>query len=174
VTPALPLSSSTTAQQLTATLSLSPGSTYHYRLVASNLLATVDGADQAFTIPPEPPLLRVLKHARLASLLRHGLRLRVSDSSRALIAVKLQVDAESARAAHLIPPKSKRKAKVTIGSLRVTVAANRGKTVTVKFAGAARRNLARLGRIKLTISATASTPNGVAGSPTSIAARIVR
>jgi hypothetical protein len=174
VTPTLPLSSSTTAQLLAATLSLSPGTTYHYRLVASNLAATVYGADRAFTIPPESPLLRLLKHGRLASVLRRGLRLRVSDTSRAIINVRLLVDPQTARAAHLISGKRRRKTKVTVGRLRVRVAANHRKTVTVKFSGPARGRLARLDRLRLTISATASTLTGVAGSPTNITARIQR
>jgi hypothetical protein len=173
-TPTLPLGSSSTAQALSATLSLSPGTTYHYRLVASNLVGTVYGADQVFTIPPEAPALRLLKHGRLASLLRRGLRVHVSESSRAIIEIKLLVDAQTARAAHLIPTHSRRKAKVIVGSLSVTLAANRGKTVTVKFRGSARSKLARLGRLKLTLIATPRTLNGVAGEPTSVTATVVR
>jgi hypothetical protein len=174
VTPTLPLSSSANAQQLAATLSLPPGASYHYRMVASNLAATINGTDQVFTIAPESPLLKLLKHGRLSSVLRHGLRLRVSGTSPGVITVKLRVDAQTARAAHLIPARSKRKTKVTVGSIRVTVAANRWKTVTVKFGKGAKHNLAALGRVKLTIVGTPLTFTGSAGSPTSIAASIRR
>jgi hypothetical protein len=173
-TPALPLSSSSTAQALAATLSLAPGTTYHYRLVASNLAGTSYGADQVFTIPPEAPTIKLLRHGRLAALLRRGLRVRVSESSREIIRVKLLVNAQTARAAHLIPVHSKRRAMVTVGSARVTVAANHGKTVTVSFGPAARRKLARLGRLRLTLTATPATLNGLAGEATSVTATVVR
>jgi hypothetical protein len=173
-TPALPLSSSGRAQLVAATLSLAPGTTYHYRLVASNLAGTSYGGDQVFTIPPEAPTIKLLRHGRLAALLRRGLRVRVSETSPASIQLKLLVNAQTARAAHLIPVHSRRRAMVTVGSARVTVAANRGKTVTVRFGPAARRKLARLGRLRLTLTATPSTLNGVAGEATSLTATVVR
>jgi len=173
-TPTLPLGSSTSAQLLAATLSLSPGTTYHYRLVASNLAGTVYGADRLFTVPPEAPTIKLLRHGRLAALLRRGLRARVSDTSPAIIRVKVLVDARTARAARLIPAHSRRGAKVTVGSARVTVAANHGKTVTVKFGSAAKRKLAKLGRLKLTLTATPSTLNGVAGEATSVTTTVAR
>jgi hypothetical protein len=168
VTPTFQLSSTTNPQLLAATLSLAPG-TYHYRIVATNLAATAYGADQAFTIPPESPLLRMPRHGRLRSVLKRGLRLRLADSSPATILVKLQVDPSTARATHLIPARSKRKTKVTVGSLRVSVAANRFKTVTVRLTGAARHRLAALRRLKLTVSATAIA-EGVASLPTRMTA----
>ena len=174
VTPTLPLSSSTSPQLLASTLSLAAGITYHYRLVASNLLGTVNGADQVFTIPPEPALLRLLRHGHLASVLQHGLRVRVSDSSLAVVTLKLRVDAAAARATHLISSRSRRKTKVTVGTLRVTVAANHGRTVTIHFGGAAKHNLAALGRLKVTVLATVSTANGVAGDATAVKASIRR
>jgi hypothetical protein len=155
-------------------LSLLAGTTYHYRIVASNLAGTVYGAGQVFTIPPEAPTLRLLKHGRLASVLRRGLRLRVSETSPASIQLKLLVDARTARAAHLISTHSRRRAKVIVGSARVTVPANRGKTVTVRFGAAARSKLVKLGQLKLTLIATPRTLNGVAGEETSITARVAR
>jgi hypothetical protein len=174
VTPTLPLSSATTTQLLTSTLSLAAGTTYHYRLVATNLIGTVNGADKVFTVPPEPALLRLLRHGRLASVLQHGLRVRVSDSSPAVITLKLRVDATVARATHLISSRSKRKAKVTVGTVRVTVTANHGRNVTIRFGGAAKHNLAALGRLKLSILATVSTPNGVAGEASATKASVRR
>jgi len=163
VTPTLPLASNTLAQQLTSTLSLVPGATYHYRLAATNLQATVNGADHVFTIPPEAPLVRVLKHGRLASVLRRGLKLRLSDTAHVVVKLKLVVGAGAARSAHLISKKSKSKKQVTVGSARVTLAANHGKTVRISFGAVARRKLAGLRRLTLTIKATPSTLGGVAG-----------
>jgi hypothetical protein len=174
VTPTLPLGSSTKPQLLGTTLSLAPGTTYHYRIVATNLVATVIGADQVFTIPPESPLLSVVKHGHLKSVLKRGLRLRISDTAPTKIDLKLWIGASAARASHLIPRKSKRKTKVAVGSISVSVAANHGKVVTIKFSAAARRKLASLHRLKLTIGATVSTANGVAGVPTDITATIRR
>jgi archaellum component FlaF (FlaF/FlaG flagellin family) len=160
VTPTLPLASNTLPQALTSTLSLPAGATYHYRLV--------------FTIPPEAPRVRVLKHGRLASVLRHGLRLRLSDASQVVIKVRLLVDAQVARSAHLISAKDKRKRKVAVASARVTVAANRGKTVRIRFSARTRRKLAKLGRLRLTINATPSTLSGVVGEAAIVSARIRR
>jgi hypothetical protein len=42
---------------------LSPGTTYHYRLVATNSHGTVNGADAAFTTPAPPPPARVVDQA---------------------------------------------------------------------------------------------------------------
>jgi hypothetical protein len=173
-TPSLPLSSSSSAQLLAATLSLSPGTTYHYRLVASNLAGTSYGADLLFTIPPEAPTLRLLRHGRLASLLRRGLRLKVSETSPASIQLKLLVDAQTARTARLISAHSRSRAAVTVGSARVTVAADHAKTVTVRSGAGARHKLARLGRLKLKLIATPRTLNGVVGEAASVTATVVR
>jgi hypothetical protein len=174
VTPTLPLSSSTSPQLLASTLSLAAGTIYHYRLVASNLLGTVNGADRAFTIPPEPALLRLLRHGRLATVLQRGLRVRVRDSSPAVVTLKLRVDAAVARATHLVSSRSRRKTKLTVGTLRVTLAANHGRTVTIRFGDVAKHALAVLGRLKVTILATVSTANGVAGEATAVRASIRR
>jgi hypothetical protein len=171
-TPTLQLGSSTSPQQLAATLSLSAGATYHYRIVATNLVGTALGGDQVFTVPPEAPLLRALEHGRLTSVLEHGLRLRVSDTAPSTIDLKLLVNSATARATHLTS--SKRRAKVAVGNIRVSVAANHGRTVTVELDAAARRRLASLGRLRLTVSATASTANGVAGAPTRLTVKLRR
>jgi hypothetical protein len=173
-TPDLPLSSSFTKQVISATLSLEPGATYHYRLVAHNLAGTVYGADQAFTIPPEEPTLVVLKHGRLASVLKHGLRLRVGDTSAAIINVKLLIDAHTARAAHLAARKGKQKGPLVVGTARVTLTAAGAKTITITFGHNAKRKLGALAGLKLTIVATPSTSRGVAGNPTEITAKIRR
>lgn len=48
----------TEAQQLTFTLtSLLPGTTYHYRITATNEDGTVNGTDQTFTTPGFPPII---------------------------------------------------------------------------------------------------------------------
>src|SRR5277367_3443903 len=47
--------SGTSAASVSARVSdLTPGTTYHFRLVASNSAGTTDGADQSFTTPASP------------------------------------------------------------------------------------------------------------------------
>jgi hypothetical protein len=169
-TPALPLSSSFSAQVLAATLSLPPGR-YHFRLVAVNLAGTSYGGDEAFAIPPESPLVRLLKHGHLASVLKHGLRVQVSDPDGAstVIRVRLLIDAATARAARLASTKGKSKKKVLVGSARVVTTATGVDTVTVHFTSAARRRLAGVGHFKLTVTATPATPSGVLGEVTTLA-----
>lgn len=170
VTPKLPLSSSFNPQLLGTTLLLAPGR-YHYRIVAQNLAGTVAGADQKFVIAPEGPLLRLLKHGHLASVLAHGLRLRLSESSPVIVTVKLQIDAAAARAAHLASTKTKRNAKVTVGSARV-VLGTATKTIAVHFAANARHKLEGLKHLKLAIVATPSTRDGVVGEVARITAAL--
>ncbi len=55
VTPSNDAGSGSTTQQAAATLAgLSPGTTYHYRLVATNSLGTTDGGDRTFTTAAPP------------------------------------------------------------------------------------------------------------------------
>jgi FG-GAP-like repeat len=170
VTPKLPLSSSFSAQLLSATLLLAPGR-YHYRIVAQNLAGTVYGSDQKFAIAPEGPLLRLLKHGHLAAVLARGLRLRLSEGSPVIVTVKLQIAAATARAAHLASSKTKRNAKVTVGSARVVLGAA-AKTITLHFSANARRKLAGLRHLKLAIVATPSTHDGVVGEIARITASL--
>jgi hypothetical protein len=172
-TPTLPLNSSSSL--LAATLSLTPGTTYHYRLVASNLVGTVHGEDQVFTIPPEEPTLALARrHLRLRWVLKHGLPLRVNETSPSVVTVKLSVDAKTAHAAHLAAHKRHRKHAVTIGAARVHLNGSAAKTITVKIGPRAAAQLAHLKRLKLTIQGTASTLTGVTGSPSEITVKLRR
>jgi FG-GAP-like repeat/FG-GAP repeat/Abnormal spindle-like microcephaly-assoc'd, ASPM-SPD-2-Hydin len=177
VTPSLLLASSSLLQFFGVSIALTPGATYHYRIVASNLVGTVAGADQVFTIPPDPPLLALVRrHGRLhlASVLKHGLPLRVGDSSTSTITLKISVDASTARSAHLISKKRKSKARVTIGTAKIKVRGSATRTFKAQITAKLRRRLAALGQLKLAIDATASTPTGVVGSPTKITVNLRR
>ncbi len=56
-TPAGSLAAGVSAQSVSATLSsLAPGTTYHYRLVATNSAGTTDGPDETFTTAPLPAI----------------------------------------------------------------------------------------------------------------------
>ena len=175
VTTTLPLASSSSPQLFASTVALQPGVTYHYRIVASNLVGTVAGADQVFTLPPNEPFL-ALRHGRLhlASVLRGGLPLRVGDPSAATITITVYVDAKTAHLARLISRKQKSKAHVAIGSAKVKVRGTATKAVLVKIQAKLRRRLAALGQLKLLIKATGSTSNGVVGSPTQISLNLQR
>ena len=175
VTTTLPLASSSSPQVFGSTVALRPGVTYHYRIVASNLVGTVAGADQVFTLPPDEPFL-ARRHGRLhlASVLRRGLPLRVGDPSAATITITVYVDAKTAHLARLISPKQKSKAHVAIGSAKVKVRGTATTAVLVKIQAKLRRRLAALGQLKLLIKATGSTSNGVVGSPTQISLNLQR
>jgi hypothetical protein len=174
-TPTLPLSSSTSPQLLAATLSLAPGATYHYRIVASNLVGTVHGGDQVFTIPPEEPTLALARrHLRLGWVLKHGLPLRVGETSPSVVRLKLSIDAKTAHSAHLAAHKRSRKHAVTIGAARVRLNGSSAKTITVKISAAAAKRLVHLKRLKLTVEGTASTFTGVTGSPSELTVKLRR
>jgi hypothetical protein len=175
VTPTLPLASSNSSQLFASTVALQPGVTYHYRIVASNLVGTVAGADQSFTLPPDEPFL-ARRHGRLhlASVLRGGLPLRVGDPSAATITITVYVDAKTAHLAHLASPRQKSKAHVAIGRLTVKVRGAATKAVLVKIQAKLRRRLAALGQLKLLIKATGSTSDGAVGSPTQISLNLQR
>jgi hypothetical protein len=177
VSPSLLLASSSLPQLFGLSVALTPGATYHYRIVASNLVGTVAGGDQVFTIPPDPPLLALVRRhgrLRLASVLKHGLPLRVGDSSTSTITVRVSVDASTARSAHLISKKRKSKARVTIGTAKIKVRGSATRTFKAQITAKLRRRLAALGQLKLAIDATASTPTGVVGSPTEITVNLRR
>jgi len=114
----------------------------------------------------------VLRHGRLRAVLRRGLRLRVSDTSPARVKIRIAVGARVARTAHLIA--GKRKGNVVVATARVSVSGIKGKTVIVHFSRAARRRLAGLKRLSLSIVGTASTPSGVNSEPASVAAKLRR
>jgi VCBS repeat protein len=171
-TPALELKSEFTPQLVAASVPLTPGTTYHYRLVATNLAGTVFGRDQTFTVPPEAPLLKVLRHGRLRGVLRHGLRLRVLEPSQANVTLTIFLDARTARAAHLVG--SKHRSRVAIGKLRVSLKAATVKRVRLTFTHSAKRHLAGMSRLRLTIEGTPVAPNGVLGEPTDVRVQLKR
>jgi hypothetical protein len=132
----------------------------------------VSGRDQVFTVPPEAPLLKVLRGGRLGAVLRHGLRLRVLEPSSGTVALKIFLDARTARAAHLVGRKSR--SRVAIGTLRASLTASVAKRVTLRFTRSARRHLAGMHRLRLTVEGTASTSNGVAGEPANVTVQLKR
>jgi hypothetical protein len=57
-TPAQSAGSDYAVHAESATISgLAPGTTYHYRIVATNAIGTSDGADMTFTTAPRPPVI---------------------------------------------------------------------------------------------------------------------
>jgi hypothetical protein len=54
-TPAKSAGSGTKAVPVNASVSLSPGTKYHFRVTADNLIGTRSGTDHTFTTPKEPP-----------------------------------------------------------------------------------------------------------------------
>jgi hypothetical protein len=167
VTSQASLKSEFSPQLLSASAALRSGVSYHFRLVASNLAGTTYGRDSVFTIPPGQPLLTVLKHGSLRSVLRHGLRVRVLDVADSTIEIKASLDAGSARSAHLARRKrgSHVARKVVIATTRIGVSRFVPKAVTLWFAPSIRKRLAALKQLGLTIEATAEGPFATESRP---------
>jgi hypothetical protein len=160
------LSSATAQQTPAATIPVEPGQLYHYQLVVSNVAGTVYGGDTTFATPPDAPAFNEPAGGtvRLKSVLAHGLRYRVRDSSSATVAVRVLVSVALARADHIPVSPAKGATHVSIARTTVQLNGTAPKTFTVKFAGAIARALAKVGSLPVALQGFA-TANGVTGSP---------
>ena len=152
---------------------LLPGTTYHYRVVATNGGGTANGADQTFTTtpplptPPPPPdttgptspppgqppsgsaVLRWAGSSNTVKVRAGKARIKLTCTAPANTACKgtLKLTARIKTAAN-------RKAKrVTVGKVSYTLPAGSTKTVEVALTRTARRALARSGRLRATVLA---------------------
>jgi FG-GAP-like repeat len=167
--PTPPLSSRLGPQPLSATIPVAPGTTYHYRIVATNLAGKAAGADQVFSTPPDPPrVTSAVGHRHLRAVLRGGLPLLVSDTSPATVRITVSAGTRTARAA----PSGV--APVVVGSVQVRVTGAGTSAIHVRFGVAARRALGRLRRLALTVDASAVSTAGVPGAGTEIGIRLRR
>src|SRR5207247_8463337 len=87
VTPNATLGASTSLQAVTASITgLTPGTAYHFRLVATNAAGASNGSDQAFTtvapvtVDRTPPRVRALASAGVRGRVMH-LRYRLWEDS---------------------------------------------------------------------------------------------
>jgi hypothetical protein len=131
---------------------LSPGTTYHYRLVATNFHATTNGADQTFTTSPAPappapprappPVALALSSVSLASSsfpARAGTTLRFALSEPARITIVITTLTHGRRVHGVCKPAAKH-------GKRCTVAARKG---SVTLTGVGGQNAQHLGLTSL-------------------------
>jgi hypothetical protein len=92
--------SGTTTDAVSALISgLTPGTTYHYRLVAHNAAASSEGADHAFTTPARPLKLTVAPHRAQAG--RHAcFAFRATSSGHPVKAVVIHLAGHTAHTSH--------------------------------------------------------------------------
>jgi VCBS repeat protein/uncharacterized protein DUF1573 len=174
-TPTLPLASSANTQLLASTVPLDPGYTYHYRIVASNLVGPVDGGDQVFSTPPDPPTITAATgEERLRTVLQEGLRLSLSQTSPAAVKVTASIDAKTAHAAHLISRKRTSVAPVAVGKATVEVSAGVSRVITLKLRPRDASRLAKLARVTFSFAAHAVSAADKAGQPTELSLSLAR
>jgi len=102
-TPSGSLSASATTTVSALLKNLKPGTTYHYRLVASNAKGTVDGADHTFkTLPKLRSQLHGVKSSyALATISKSGLTVKIGCTQPCSISGTLLISAASAKALKL-------------------------------------------------------------------------
>jgi hypothetical protein len=144
----------------TAVGSLTPASTYHYRLVAVSALGTTYGSDQTFTtraapvpLPAPSPAPRPA-HFTLGRVAVHGVTFSIPIACRAGAACRGSV-------AFVLNERLKDKKvvsavirRVVVKRVAFSIAAGAHKTLKVTLGPASRTLLARLGRLAVTIKLT--------------------
>ncbi len=154
----------TASQAVSVSLSgLKPGTTYHYRLVASDLGGTAVGADRTFTttpaLAPAPKFsFRVLGRPALPRVLGRGLKTRFTCNQACVARFSVVV----------LPANGVLRA----GSVPLSIASGTGRlhtrgsaTVILRFSGKARKRLAGAKLLRLSISGVAAGSGTAASSP---------
>ncbi len=157
---AAPGSGSSAVAASAALAGLTAGTTYHYRLVATNGGGSTAGADATFTTSsPTPagcpqdvskcPPGKLVLSTKTATVVKGKVALRVTCQGSAGSSCKgtLKLTAKV--------KKGKKKVTITVGTVKVSVAAGKSATLSVKLSGAAKSALAKSPH-KLAVSATGS------------------
>lgn len=166
-TPDQILSTGTTAQAVSAALSaLATGVTFHFRVVATNEWGSTTGTDATFTpmTPPAPPppvvvadttapllTLTVKAGQKLPAALRKGLRATAGCSEACAMQAKLLIAKKLAK---------KLKLPTVLGKAPANLAAAGTTNLVVKFTAKAKRKLAKLRSVRVTLVLTATDPAG--------------
>ena len=144
---------------------LAPGTTIHYRAVATTDFGTFLGADQQFTTASQPPPKATAKAGR-AKVKGTTARVRVSckGDSGATCSVALKMTVVEHLRGHKVlnvtAAAKKRKQTVTVGSAHAKLAAGTSRTVAISLNGKGKKLLARFHRITATLKITQSLGNG--------------
>jgi hypothetical protein len=143
-------------------MGLTPGTTYHFRVVATNRTGTTTGNDVEFTTLPPPdrtgPLVGPLSPASKSVLAKKGtsLRFTLSEAGRALVTIeRLQSGRQKGSRCDLRATAGRRCLKVTLaGRLVANLAAGPAK---IALPGS---RLSRPGRYRVTVGVTDAAMNG--------------
>lgn len=149
-TPAASLSAGASAETVSATLrNLSPGTTYHYRLVASNSAGTTRGLDGTFTTKPRLVFeLHGLRSSyKIASVIAGGLAVKVSCTQPCSFEASLVISSTVAKRLGL----GSGKGTVTIGGASGSLQTTRSRKVVIRLSKAAKRALKRRLRVTVTL-----------------------
>lgn len=149
--------STTTASNVSATLrKLKPGTTYHYRLIATNSAGTSYGQDASFRTAPRLGLrlLRVSGRYSLKTALAHGLAVRLTCSQACRVSGSLTISAATAGRLHL------GRTGLTIASGSVTGRSRRTATLTIRIGRRYATALARTKSFSATLRIVARPTSG--------------
>jgi hypothetical protein len=176
VTPNEVLPVGTNGVAINASLSgLSPGTTYHYRVVASTDFGSVNGVDRTFTTatnppPPPPPdrkppkiSSRIATGSLKALLKAKALKLRIALSEAGKVSVSASarpIKTRTARGSAVAAKKRKKAKAITLGSARVTFTAAGKKTVKIQLSRKTVNKLKTVKAIRLTVSERAADTAG--------------
>ena len=135
---------------------LKPGTTYHYRIVASNSAGTSRGADRTFkTAPRVSVTLKGLKSSySVGKLGKGGLRFRVGCSQACTIKELIVIPAATAKRLHL------GKHQIVLGSATVKFTRGGKRTVHLKLTNQGKQLIDQLHQVLVTIRITAKPING--------------
>ena len=154
LTPPVSAGSGTAAVAAAASLAgLEPGTTYHYRVVASNGDGTTPGADSTFTTAALPPVA----FAGLSILTKN-----VRADSKGRVSVNLRCPAAAVgncKGKITLKAKIKRNP-VTLASARFSIAPGKSKRVRLKLSRKRRGQLRRAKKLKATLSVSAVDARG--------------
>jgi uncharacterized delta-60 repeat protein len=159
--------STTNASNVSATLrKLKPGTTYHYRLVATNSAGSSYGKDASFRTAPRLGLKLLKANGRysLKTALAHGLAVGLTCSQACRLSGSLTISAATAGRLHL-----GRKG-LTIASDSATGRSRRTATLTIRIG---RRYATSLGRTKSFSATLRIAARPTSGGPTVISSRTV-
>ena len=150
------------AAQLTG---LAPGTTIHYRAVATSDFGTFLGADRQFTTATQPPGAGKASAGRAkvkGTAAKVHVTCKGASGATCNLAFKMTV-VEHLRGHKLLnvtAAAKKRKVTVTVGSARAKLAADTARTVTVPLNAKGKKLLARFRRITVTLKITQTLGNG--------------
>jgi tmRNA-binding protein len=150
-----PVGSGAAPQGVTATIrGLSPATTYHYRLVATNPKGTSVGVDRTFTTAPDPFAGVTLRGRALKASRKGVVTVKLSSASAASGTLSLS-DVLDTKTGHVVSAKRRRK-RIVLGKKTFSVAAGQTKKVRIQLSKRALRLLKASTKLKATLAVAAT------------------